>query len=61
MHTQLLTTAEVAKHIGVSAATVTNWRRLQKGPAYVRQGGVIRYPTDALAAWLSTNEVPTDA
>lgn len=61
MPTQLMTPAEVAQYLGVSIDTLANWRYLRKGPAYVRQGRIVRYSTDALAAWISTNEVTAGA
>lgn len=62
MPTQLLTAAEVAAFVQVSVDTLANWRYLGRGPAYVRQGRIVRYPTDALDAWIATNQVaPTHA
>ncbi len=38
---QTLTPNEVAKFLGVSVKTLTNWRSLGKGPAYVKYAGAI--------------------
>lgn len=61
MPTQLLTPAETADHLRVSTSTLADWRYKRTGPAYVRQGRVVRYPTDALAAWAATHEVTASA
>ena len=61
MNTQLMTPPQVAEHLQVSVDTRANWRYLQKGPAYVRQGRIVRYHADALTAWISTHEVSASA
>ncbi|WP_319021636.1 helix-turn-helix domain-containing protein [Brachybacterium tyrofermentans] len=61
MNTQLMTPDEVADHLRISPDTLANWRYLGKGPAYVRQGRIVRYHADALAAWFSTHEVSASA
>lgn len=38
---QTLTPNEAAKFLGVSVKTLTNWRSLGKGPAYVKYAGAI--------------------
>jgi hypothetical protein len=39
----LLTTAQVAKILGVHPGTVTNWRAWGLGPKFVRTGRSVRY------------------
>jgi hypothetical protein len=42
-------TAEIAD---VTEETLCRWRLAGKGPAFIREGKFIRYPKDALFAWL---------
>jgi hypothetical protein len=39
----------------ISPGTLANWRSLGKGPPYIKLGGRVRYPLDALAAWEKEN------
>lgn len=57
----LLTPDEAAAWLQVSVSTLANWRYLRTGPPYVRQGRVVRYSADALAAWFNTKEVKASA
>lgn len=41
--------------------TLANWRYLGRGPAYMKDGGVVRYSTDALDAYLASRTVQTNA
>ncbi|MDN5687784.1 MAG: helix-turn-helix domain-containing protein [Brachybacterium sp.] len=61
MPTELLTPPQVAQTLTVSTSTLSEWRYLRKGPAYVKQGRIVRYPADALAAWIADNTVTADA
>lgn len=51
----LLTPADAASSIGVSADTLREWRQRGYGPSYVRVGrgprARVRYPSDDLRAW----------
>lgn len=38
-----LTEAETARQLGVSTATLRNWRKQQTGPTYRKFGRTIRY------------------
>jgi excisionase family DNA binding protein len=51
--THLLTTAEAAERLGISVSELTAWRWQRRGPKFVRHGGSIRYPEDAVVAWLT--------
>ena len=44
MQQGLLTEKQVCKMLGVSAATMQNWRCLRKGPAFTKLGDSIRSP-----------------
>lgn len=53
----LLTPAEVAERLRVTRSTLTYWRSTDQGPAFVKLGkGSVRYPADALEAWLAAQE-----
>ncbi|QCB97153.1 DNA-binding protein [Arthrobacter sp. PAMC25564] len=49
---QWLTPDDLARAWQVSAGTIANWRTNNKGPEFVRIGGLVRYHPDAVAAWL---------
>jgi len=53
---QLFTTKEVAARIGLKSITLDKWRcsRPPRGPRYIRVGGRIRYPADAVEKWLQS-------
>ncbi len=56
--TQLLTTAEVAKILGVKPATLANWRHLHRGPEFVRLlNRMVRYPEASLYDWIKEQVV----
>ncbi len=47
-----MTSAEVAKRLGVSPQTIRNWRRAGKGPPFHGSPPrVFRYPKRAFEAW----------
>lgn len=55
---ELLTAAKVAKLVGRSTVTLERWRRLKKGPPYIRLSGArVAYPVSKLREWLATGEV----
>ena len=54
---QLLTPEELAELIRVRVGTLAAWRNRRQGPAYVRVGDLIRYPADAVEAWVSKTRV----
>jgi excisionase family DNA binding protein len=49
-----LTEKEVAKQIKVSLASLRRWRLLQRGPRFLKIGGLVRYRADDLEQWLET-------
>jgi hypothetical protein len=52
---ELLTAAEAGEILGISPATLANWRWAGKGPHYVRiNQRTIRYPKSALADFAQT-------
>jgi hypothetical protein len=58
---ELLTPQEVARVLGVDTKTLSNWRYIHRGPDFMKDGGVIRYPRAALAAYITQRTVHTDA
>lgn len=54
---EFLTTEElVSRYRGlISYGTLCNWRSMGQGPAYLKAGKVVLYPTDSLAAWEEKN------
>lgn len=51
---QALTPEEVAAALHVSTKTLANWRYLGgRGPAFVKDGGVVRYPLAKFHAYLN--------
>lgn len=54
---QLLTTDELATHLGVSVTALRNWRRKGTGPRAVRIVHQLRYRASDVEAWLRAQEV----
>lgn len=50
----LLDSREVAAYLKISESTLSRWRADQKGPAFLRMGGITRYRLDAVDAWLTS-------
>jgi excisionase family DNA binding protein len=50
----LMTETEVAKRLNVSRASLRRWRVLNRGPAFIKIGGLVRYRPEELEAWLDT-------
>lgn len=53
------TPADVATMLGVSARTLGEWRFTGDGPEFVKVGGIVRYPHDALTDWMAANRRAT--
>ena len=45
---------QLCSELTISPVTATKWRRNAEGPAFVRVGRLIRYPREALEAWLAS-------
>jgi predicted DNA-binding transcriptional regulator AlpA len=54
----LLTLRELSKLVGLKPRSLEEWRRLGKGPGYVRLSGEpnIRYPASEVKKWLAETE-----
>lgn len=46
-------TAEVQRRIPVSKATLSQWRKVNRGPVSVRLGGRILYPRAEFERWMA--------
>lgn len=52
MMNTLLTTLQAAQYLGLTARTMKVWRRLKKGPPFIRVGGrAVRYEPEAVRLW----------
>ncbi len=49
---QVLTTSEAARYLGLSASTLNRWRCYGTGPKYLKLGRAVRYRADELDAFL---------
>lgn len=58
LDSKFLSTAEVAKLIGVSSQVVLKWARLGKIPVLRLGKRVLRFEAAAIEAWLKKNEQP---
>lgn len=52
---------EAARVLGVSRGTLSNWRTLRRGPAYVRIGRAIRYSLADIVAFAEAGRISPDA
>ena len=52
-----MTTAELAAYLKVEPKTLTNWRYSGRGPAYVKDGGMVRYRREDIDAWIRDHTV----
>ena len=57
----LMTPLEVARRLRVDTKTLANWRYLGRGPSFVKDGGVVRYPSEDFDAYLARKRVQTHA
>lgn len=52
---ELMRPVEVAKVLGVTVATLANWRTANRGPRWRRLGSIVRYDKDDVRAWIEAN------
>ncbi|MER7447071.1 helix-turn-helix domain-containing protein [Microbacterium sp. NPDC097977] len=52
METNLMTSADVAKLLQVSAPTLSRWRSSRTGPPFINLNGIPRYREADLQAWI---------
>lgn len=53
----LLTTKDAARHIGLSASTLAQWRIAGKGPTFAKLGARVVYRSEDLDRWVEDNLV----
>jgi excisionase family DNA binding protein len=53
----LLTEKEAAEYLGLAKGTMTAWRHMGKGPAYLRLGSAIRYSLSDLQDYIKINSI----
>ena len=58
-HRKYLKPRKAAEKIGVTVATMANWRWKQIGPPYYRVGGLILYADDEIDAWVTVGRQST--
>ena len=51
----LISPQELAETLGLSTATLADWRSQSRGPTYLAVGRKIWYPIDRVEMWLETN------
>ncbi|MDR1112414.1 MAG: helix-turn-helix domain-containing protein [Bacteroidales bacterium] len=54
MKEKLLNTKNLAEFLGISAATIIQYRRNGNGPEYIKLGRLVRYRNMDIEAWLET-------
>ena len=54
------TSQQVADSLGVKIAMVEKWRNQNRGPAFVRIGGLVRYQNSAIHDYLRSRTVSTN-
>ena len=54
----LVTQEEFALMLDVATETVSEWRRLKRGPDFIKTGKGVMYRESDIQEWLSVNVVP---
>ena len=57
----LLKPLEVSEMLGVTMATLRNWRKKGIGPPHVQLGGQARYSQEGIVAWLENQSSKKDS
>ena len=58
---KFFTTQEVARFLRVTVRTLERWRSEGEGPPIITMGGLIRYRSDDLDAWIEANRTAGSA
>ncbi|WP_082222240.1 helix-turn-helix domain-containing protein [Mesorhizobium loti] len=63
MTESFLTAEEVSDRYrgSISVGTLRNWRAMRVGPAFIKVGKAVLYPTEELDTWDQNNIVPCRA
>jgi predicted site-specific integrase-resolvase len=60
----MLTAAEAAELTGISVERLSTWRKIGRGPAYVKMGdgpnGAVRYPREDIRTYIAARRVGDD-
>lgn len=51
-YVEMLRAADVAKKLKMSQATLAKWRSMGTGPKHIKLGGLVRYESRAVDAWI---------
>lgn len=51
---RLFSERELAEYSGIAVRTLQRWRLENRGPAYRKLGGAVRYDIAAFDAWVAT-------
>jgi predicted DNA-binding transcriptional regulator AlpA len=57
----LLNTEQAAAFVDLSVSTLEAWRKVNRGPRYLRVGRKVRYRISDLEAWVNSCAVETAA
>ncbi|WP_308467767.1 helix-turn-helix transcriptional regulator [Rathayibacter soli] len=57
----LNTPMQVSAHLGVPLTTLAHWRYENRGPAFTKLGKLVRYPSEAVEAFVAANMTTTAA
>lgn len=52
MHCELLNEKQVAQLLGLPVSTLQFFRRVRRGPVYIKLGRLVRYRRSDLDAWM---------
>jgi excisionase family DNA binding protein len=52
---EMFASGEVAQYLGINRATLRRWRIENRGPAYIKLGGAIRYRAADIEAFIAAN------
>jgi excisionase family DNA binding protein len=61
MRDEFLSVSQLAEWLGVSKATIYNWRYLGQGPRAVLVGSAVRYRVSDVEEWLEAQADPQPA
>lgn len=50
---ELLTPKEVGQILRLSTGQLCNWRQTGHGPAFIQEGRIVRYETQAIEDWIA--------
>lgn len=54
---KLISRAQAAEYLGVSASTLARWAMLREGPDFLKLGGKVRYSVEKLDTFIERSTV----